>query len=53
MFSNIYWQFFTAFTVSFGGVKDKKKSKSALVRQSASLTGEMRDPLVLDNGKAK
>ena len=42
-----------AFKVSFGGVKDKKKSKSALVRQSTSLTGEMRDPLVVDNGKAK
>ena len=49
----LYYSNFTAFTVSFGGVKDKQKSKSALVKKSTSLTGEMSDPLVVNDGEAK
>ena len=45
--------FLAVFDVSFGGVVDKEKSSSTLVKNSKSLDGDMKDPMLLIDDKAE
>ena len=39
--------------LSFGGVGNKQKSKSPLVKELPSFKGDMKDPVVIDDGVAE
>ena len=45
--------FLADFDVSFGGVVDKEKSSSTLVKNSKSLDGDMKDPMLVKGDKAE
>lgn len=45
--------FLAGFDLSLGGVADKEKSSSTLVKNSKSLDGEMKDPMLVKGGNAE